>query len=149
MSITSFLKKEAAGIAKKCEGLKKSDSNRSRSRTGGPCRGTCIALGTDSIFGRIGAYPHDQPRLPRLSARCIFRLCNHSKEPLSSSEHAPPNIRRNLSREFCFRIRPPDSGMSATTTERSNTTPKQPGGITGKGFGKGDFPCLASERWPR
>jgi len=28
--------------------------------------------------------------------------------------------------------------MSATTTERSYTTPKQPGGITGKGFVKGD-----------
>ena len=39
---------------------------------------------------------------------------------------------------FSFPVLAPNSGMSAITTERSNTTPKQPGGITGKGFVKGD-----------
>jgi len=54
---------------------------------------------------------------------------------LSSSEHVPPNIRRDVL-VSCFRAN--RAAMSATTIERSNTTPKQPGGITGKGFVKGD-----------
>jgi len=62
-------------------------------------------------------------------------ILNFASTPrrLSSSEHVPPNIRRDVL-VSCFRAN--RAAMSATTIERSNTTPKQPGGITGKGFVK-------------
>ncbi len=48
-------------------------------------------------------------------------------------------MRRQVSAETCsFPVFAPTSGMSATTENRSYTTRKQPGGITGKGFVKGD-----------
>ena len=48
-------------------------------------------------------------------------------------------MRRQISAETCsFPVFAPTSGISATTEKRSYTTPKQPGGITGKGFVKGD-----------
>ena len=48
-------------------------------------------------------------------------------------------MRHQISAETCsFPVSAPNAGTSATSEKRSYTTPKQPGGITGKGFVKGD-----------
>ena len=48
-------------------------------------------------------------------------------------------MRHQISAETCsFPVSAPNAGMSATSEKRSYTTPKQPGGVTGKGFVKGD-----------